>query len=138
MEWRLLRRYRTDKPTLGSLNLVNVGFVSWTLEPSREHPTAPCIPEGRYEIELRLSPKRGVEVPWILDVPGRTGIQIHKGNWADDPRGDDTDGCIVVGLTIGEDMVGRSQPAYESVMGMLIAARAAVERAWIEISEGRA
>lgn len=40
-----------------------------------------CIPEGTYKIKKRFSPSRGYEVLEYQDVPDRTYIQIHPGNF---------------------------------------------------------
>lgn len=55
-----------------------------------------CIPEGRYT----CVPHNGTKYKdvWALEyVPGRSHILIHAGNTEDD-----THGCILVGLQIGE------------------------------------
>lgn len=60
-----------------------------------------CIPTGTYRCEWRQSPSQG----WcyhVLDVPGRSHILIHKGNWAGDrAKGwhSDVQGCILPGMS---------------------------------------
>lgn len=49
------------------------------------------IPEGTYDVKKRNSPKYGDHFH-ILDVPGRSFILIHHGNYYTDIRG-----CILVG-----------------------------------------
>lgn len=52
-----------------------------------------CIPEGNY----RVVPHNGTEFKdvWtIKDVPGRSAILFHVGNWVDNSTG-----CILPGLT---------------------------------------
>lgn len=56
-----------------------------------------AIPEGIYKVGKRLSPHFGVEVPWIMDVPGFQDVLIHWGNTVAS-----THGCLVVGLRIGQ------------------------------------
>ena len=51
-----------------------------------------CIPEGKYKVHRIYSPKFG-NCFHIQDVPERTGILIHKGNYTKD-----TSGCILVGM----------------------------------------
>lgn len=51
-----------------------------------------CIPEGEYEVHRIYSPKFG-KCFHIQDVPGRSEILIHKGNY-----NKDTHGCILVGM----------------------------------------
>lgn len=54
------------------------------------------IPPGVYEAYKRVSP-RYERLLWTLkDVPGRTDILIHQGNYATDSTG-----CIIVGEGIG-------------------------------------
>lgn len=55
-----------------------------------------CIPEGAYDVEKITSSTRG-EVFYVKDVPGRTGILIHKGNYAAGSHVD-TLGCILPGM----------------------------------------
>lgn len=58
-----------------------------------------CIPEGRYRVEWSRSGRFG-EVYRVLDVPGRSGILIHPGNWAGDRfmrMMSDVEGCILLG-----------------------------------------
>lgn len=50
-----------------------------------------CIPEGRYVVKLHVSPKFG-ECLKVFDVPGRSDILIHGGNYVTD-----TEGCPLPG-----------------------------------------
>ena len=50
------------------------------------------IPEGTYQVVLYNSPHFGREMPLLLNVPGRTFIELHTGNV---PGA--SDGCIIVG-----------------------------------------
>ncbi len=78
-----------------------------------------CIPFGEYECSIVNSPKYG-EVYQVHDVPGRTHILIHNGNWAgDEEKGfrSDSDGCIILGETRAkihnQKAVGSSRKALE-------------------------
>ena len=51
-----------------------------------------CIPEGKYDVHRIYSQKFG-NCFHIQDVPGRSAILIHKGNYTKD-----THGCILVGM----------------------------------------
>ncbi len=53
-----------------------------------------CIPEGTYEYFYRESPKNG-HVIELKDVPKRTFIQIHSGNYTRQ-----IEGCILVGDSV--------------------------------------
>ena len=52
-----------------------------------------CIPLGNYDVEKYLSPTKGRgEVFQFTNVPGRSNVQIHIGNYYTDILG-----CILVG-----------------------------------------
>lgn len=55
------------------------------------------IPAGSYRAFRILSPHRGYEVFQLEGVPGRSNIQIHRGNTVKD-----TEGCILLGKHEGE------------------------------------
>lgn len=90
MRLRVERRWAKEKYIIGRLFVDDV-FFCHTLEPPRtgEHP---CIPQGHYKVEMYPSGKFHALRPILLNVPGRSGILIHEGNF---PR--DTMGCILVG-----------------------------------------
>jgi len=75
---------------------------------------ATAIPAGTYAVSVALSPKRGVPVPWLHEVPGFRDVQIHSGNTVAD-----TEGCILVGWNRTEDTVQSSRPAFREVMRAL-------------------
>jgi hypothetical protein len=54
-----------------------------------------CIPEGSYHVEKFDSSTKG-KCFWIKNVPGRSGILIHKGNFVSGQQ-IDSKGCILVG-----------------------------------------
>jgi hypothetical protein len=54
------------------------------------HETA--IPMGVYKVIVNLSPSKRRMLPRLLDVPGFSGILIHRGN-----TNSDSSGCILVG-----------------------------------------
>jgi hypothetical protein len=54
------------------------------------HETA--IPTGVYKVIVNLSPAKKRMLPRLLDVPGFSGILIHRGNTKND-----SSGCILVG-----------------------------------------
>jgi len=97
MELRL-QRYQVDaEGTRGDLFVDGVPECN-TLEdvvragPKLVHETA--IPAGRYPVVIAWSARFGQLVPHVLDVPGFTAIEIHRGNTIAD-----TSGCILVGHT---------------------------------------
>lgn len=103
--------------------------------------TSPCftlerpevqIPTGTYPIELTNSldltcdcgPNQTLShlLPLLDNVPGRSAIRIHSGNW---PR--DSNGCILVGLQTNPDsnMILQSRAALDSIVPLI---QQAVER----------
>ena len=99
----LFRMQRSDQGTLGIL--VFEGFKCYTLElPWRDNKRSiSCIPDGSYLVKTRISPKYG-EIYWVSDVPNRTFILIHPGNWAGDTsKGfkSNVNGCILLGQKRG-------------------------------------
>jgi hypothetical protein len=56
--------------------------------------------------------------PLLDNVPGFSGVRIHVGNFPTD-----TEGCILVGTTPGQDEVLDSKIAFEALMEKINAAR---------------
>jgi hypothetical protein len=100
----LIRMSRNNQGTIGILS-TPFGFQCHTLElPWRDNQkNISCIPPGEYQTKIRISPKYG-KVYHVQDVPNRTFILIHSGNWAGDVnKGYRThvNGCILLGLQRG-------------------------------------
>lgn len=93
----LYRKSKTVRETLGELQVGD--FSCFTLElPDLNNDgiegnetRKSCIPEGTYKVIRHKSPKFG-DTFWIQDVPGRSAILIHPGNYFSH-----TLGCILVG-----------------------------------------
>lgn len=99
----LLRTQTSDQGTKGVL--ITDGFMCKTLElPWRDNQRSiSCIPEGEYNVVIRQSPRYG-SVYWITEVPNRSWILIHAGNWAGDvEKGFKThvNGCVLLGKNHG-------------------------------------
>lgn len=82
-----------------------------------------CIPPGRYECEIRESPTFGL-CPEVLDVPERTHVLMHAGNWAgdvDEGRLSNSEACILPGrqvATLKEQLaVTNSRATLSELMG---------------------
>lgn len=126
MDLYLIRMAETDEVTFGRLETVDHEQLCVTLEePWRDanqdglgDRNVSRIPAGSFKGFLRESPSRGYLVPELRDVPGRSNIQIHKGNTTDD-----TLGCIIVGTSIGKingkPAVLGSAPAFKKLMQRL-------------------
>lgn len=99
----LYRLKRSDQGTRGMLYCEE--FQCNTLElPWRDNQRSiSCIPPGEYNVEIRMSPKYG-PIYWVKDVPNRSFILIHWGNWAgDESKGykSNVNGCILLGARRG-------------------------------------
>jgi len=89
-----IKRWHHDDCTLGRLYCK--GYQCFTLElPDKGNQNGiSCIPPGRYKARKHLSPANGACIA-IDNVPGRTQIQIHAGNYTRDIHG-----CILIGDSI--------------------------------------
>jgi len=87
----ILKRWEHNDCTIGRLSCGE--FQCFTLElPNKDNQkNISSIPNGEYEYFYRNSERNG-EVLELLNVPGRTHIQIHAGNYISQIRG-----CILVG-----------------------------------------
>jgi hypothetical protein len=95
-----IRNYKhSDKQTIGTGYVFNenngIKYTFCTLElPWKDNERRiSCIPNGEYEVIKHVSPKFG-NCLWVQDVPERSEILVHHGNynW-------DTLGCVLVGRT---------------------------------------
>ncbi len=99
----IFRMKRSDQGTLGILTYEE--FKCFTLElPWRDNQrNISCIPIGSYPTDIRISPRFG-QVYWVQEVPDRTFILIHSGNWAGDIKAgykSHVNGCILLGKARG-------------------------------------
>lgn len=113
----IYRQWETPHSVCGQLYLRGLPWL-YTLEPARENPVIPghpCIPAGRYKVILTKSPRLGYVCPEVLDVPGRTAIRWHIGNF---PL--DVEGCVALGEGHQEDYVSESRVAFHRLMDVLV------------------
>jgi len=88
-----------------------------------------AIPAGTYRVVIDFSNRFQRRMPHVLDVPGFTGIRIHKGNTAAD-----TEGCILLGLKEnGTGMIVQSTVAFDAFLPKLEAALDAGEIVTIQV-----
>ena len=89
--------------------------LCYTLEPPDKNNkrNISCIPYGSYGCKP-YSSRRFPDVWKICDVPNRSYILIHAGNYVRN-----TKGCVLVGLTQGDNMVGQSRKALELLRKVL-------------------
>jgi Steigviridae/Suoliviridae L,D-carboxypeptidase/transpeptidase len=141
MELMVIRDFRGKVCTIGSL-FINDQFECYTLEDVvREVIGSPvekwkiyaktAIPRGRYGVIITKSIRFGFETPILLDVPGFSGIRIHKGN-----TDKDTDGCILVGKNKDEDHnnILNSGDAFDALMPKLREVLGKGEKVYITIA----
>jgi hypothetical protein len=129
MKLVLQRSRESTKCIIGDL-FVDSQWECCTLEPARVNPVIaghPAIPVGEYKIALTPSPKLGYITPEVLDVPNRTAIRIHVGNFPNN-----TEGCTLVGEEKGANQLFRSQASFDRLMTLL---RTAIDEVTIEYKE---
>jgi hypothetical protein len=139
----LARKPSYKGATIGALAIDGV-FHSWVCEDEiREVPGKPvaewkvkhrtAIPQGTYGIVLKESPRLQRVVPWLVDVPGFSDVQIHPGN-----NVNDSSGCLLPGYTRYENSVGQSRAAFEALLDRLLKATIKGEAITIEIANPQA
>lgn len=131
MDFILTRLENTPDMTIGEITIAGK-HICWTCEDAERQekiPKSTAIPRGRYRIVQTLSPRFGVRMPLLLDVPGFTGVRIHPGNTPDD-----TSGCILPGLHRTPTGVGASRLAYAELLKWFEAIEWQNEEVWITIT----
>ena len=113
-------------------NIVHNGrHIVYTIElPWKDnHAEVSCIPEGRYELKKRFSPKFAWHL-WVMNVPGRELILIHPANNAME----ELKGCIAaVTRTTGPGQGEQSRAAMWQLTGLVFAALAGFETIFLTI-----
>jgi hypothetical protein len=106
MELILHRRFLGEEYTIGSLSIDGEYFCDTLEDKDRgltqstpldeirkiKIPHETAIPTGVYKVIVNISPAKKRMLPRLLDVPGFSGILIHRGNTKHD-----SSGCILVG-----------------------------------------
>ena len=132
-----LKRFSSGPGVLGQL-FSGDHFLCYTLEPPEDRPEHPCIPAGTYKLSLAFSPHftpvLGHDMIHVEDVPGRSNILIHPGNYLRD-----TLGCIMPGRTFSTDgpeyEIYASRDAY-SMLYPLVSGAILSEGVTLTIEEG--
>jgi len=132
------RTWFTEKSTISELT-VNGENECFVLEdPVREDgrivnawklPGITAIPMGTYTVLVTPSQRFKRDLPLLLDVPGFSGVRIHPGNG---PK--DTEGCLLVGRTKGEDWIGESRAAFDVLFPKIVGALNAGEKVTMEVT----
>jgi len=132
---KITRKWYSSKSTIGlvSVDGVKCGF-------SLEDVARPdgvkvygetAIPAGEYQVTIDYSEKFKQLMPHILDVPNFTGIRIHKGLNASH-----SSGCVLVGLSKGQDSISDCQATYDYIYGSIEEALRKKEKVTIWIVNG--
>jgi len=116
---KLVRDTFTDNSTMGELFLNDELFCDTLELPWLDNQRSiSCIPEGSYDLRLRL-PRESATREYIhllvKDVPNRDYILFHRGNSAKDTRG-----CILVGKGTQQDIVHNSTLAMDLLIKEII------------------
>ena len=115
MKLKLIRDEESENATIGRL-FADDHFLAFTLENEWKdnEQRKSCIPDGTYEVYTktygRYYKSFGRPIPILRDVPNRSEILIHWGNY---PK--DTLGCILVGDSKGEEAVWNSKKTYRKI-----------------------
>lgn len=101
---QLQRTETSDQGTFGKL-ITDCGseYCAGELPERNNQSGISCIPAGTYYCLWQFSPKHGL-CYHVLDVPGRSDIEIHVANFVGDVnKGLKSDllGCITLGMSIG-------------------------------------
>lgn len=123
MKLKVIRKEDDRKACIGELYIDDI-FFCYTLEDtdrlSRGEPKIfgeTAIPKGTYPVIISKSTRfsqlagKDIFLPEILSIIGYVGVRIHGGN-----KPEDTEGCILVGLTKEKDFIGMSQVALQKLM----------------------
>jgi hypothetical protein len=121
------RTFFTDRSTCGELYLdqpLTVPLFCYSLEPPKQPDDRgiKCIPQGTYKVIIAPSERFQRDMPRLLGVPGwpNDDVLIHYGNYPDD-----TEGCILVGLTHEPDFIGASRSAFDLLYQRILPAATA-------------
>lgn len=105
-----LVRYAKKNNTLLGKWTSDSGFVAYTIENAED-----AIPFGSYQAYWRFSSKHKCNLYGLKDVPGRTDIEIHSANLAEQLLG-----CIAPGDAVAffaQDSISKGVP-IETVVGV--------------------
>ena len=100
----LLRSSTGDNGTYGLFS--TPGFQCYSAElPWRDNRRkVSCIPEGDYPVRIVQSPRFG-RIYGLFNVPGRSSVLIHSGNFSGDISlgyASHVEGCILLGRQLGK------------------------------------
>jgi hypothetical protein len=98
-----------------------------------------CIPAGRYQILMYPSAAFKAMVPLLQDVPGRTGVELHYGNFTRDPVTGQwlSEGCILCGdaRLNAEEILETQDACINHIWPVIAAVVARGEEVWITVRD---
>lgn len=100
----LKRDEESDHGTFGTIDLDGTRYDTIELPWRGNQPMISCVMPGVYHCVWEMSPSKGKETYRLVNVPGRSGVLIHSGNYAgDQSKGLKSDflGCIGLGIMRG-------------------------------------
>lgn len=126
MELTLFRFSLTPHATYGALLYEGQPVCVTVEDPWYENRrNVSCIPAGEYRCVRHVSKKHGAT--WrVTNVPDRSGILFHAGNWAglpgvgSGPMAGHTQGCILLGQSFGVPRIAGN----EGMVGVVTSVRA--------------
>lgn len=96
MDIMTIDRIYQDDSTVGILTFKKFRCFTLELPQNGNQRNISCIPEGQYKCRKITSPSLGPCID-VLNVPGRSYIRIHKGNFTSQILG-----CILVGSSLND------------------------------------
>ena len=109
----ITRHHYTNQCIIGKLEIGD--YTCYTLElPWRNNKrNISCIPPRKYKCRQRRYNKGGYQAIELVDVPDRSHIMIHKGNFPNDVKG-----CVCVGTVVdyNRPAVFNSKVAFDLLM----------------------
>jgi len=138
----LQRETATVKSTPGTLQVEGDPTVYRSLEPppvpDPDEPNCPvCIDAGTYVIRTAHSLRFNARVPVLQNVPHRTQVEIHYGNWILDVASGkwDSEGCVLAGLwrSNADEILGTRSACIDHIWPAVCAAEDRGEEVRIEI-----
>jgi len=123
----LIRTKTGDDGTFGKAYTDERGYYTAELPWRDNQSGVSCIPTGEYLCQWAYSPSHNRKVYHVQNVPGRTDVEIHSGNYAGDttklnPQNgehlrSDVKGCLLLGLNaeliLGQMMLTMSRTAVD-------------------------
>jgi Steigviridae/Suoliviridae L,D-carboxypeptidase/transpeptidase len=109
----ILELHRMTQTSLSTQGLLSVDGSNkfTTLEPPKSDDGP--IAAGTYHVIKQWSNRFQKLTPHLQNVPGHTAIEMHVGNYPED-----TEDCILVGLTREADAIRDSQMAFNQLMDL--------------------